>query len=116
MNLQRTPQQQYLTPILEILALRRDGSERTQVIRKELHQLMGEQFNSADRKKVRIEGSRFEPAWWNQSRHADEQMRKANNGLLAPSIEHTIWTITQKGRKYLSGQKNQMRLAALSSL
>jgi len=99
----KTPHTQYWTPILKILERCAIGSAETKKIRADLLKAMGNQFNSDDYENILITGENYEPAWWNQARHAAEQMRK--DELLAPSTKRSIWTITEKGKKHLIENK-----------
>lgn len=97
-----TTPKRFIIPILKVLE-RHGGSANTDIIKRDLLEEMRPMLEQDDYEMVPISATSEEPRWWNNSRHAADQMRK--KGLLAESVQKGIWEITETGRLKIPNSK-----------
>jgi hypothetical protein len=98
----RTPEEQFIMPILETL-IELGGRAKVKDVLERVYDKMKNILNSYDEEPLR--SRRNVKRWVNTARWARQKM--VNEGLLAKDSPWGIWEITEKGRKYYYEEKKK---------
>jgi len=100
---ERTPQEAYYVPILQVLD-EMGGRGRVARVLERLEEIMGPQLTAVDRELVPC-GKHIR--WQNAAQWARLEM--VEEGLLRSDSPHGIWEISDYGREYLRDHRNRLR-------
>lgn len=95
----RTPQEQFVRPLLEALE-ELGGTARAAEVIDLVGKKMEKELNEHDREKLSSTG---QPRWRNTVQWC--RLDLVREGLLSPDSPHGIWEITEKGKAYLESLK-----------